>query len=150
MYETIAWLFQFGTFLSVVLCELRCVFALKFSLIAYSSFSTSFIYLGISSFLYFVRICFWFLAIRLPEWWIHLKSFALREWQPVIPCSTTGWEHHIHTHTHTHIYIYIYITKPHRTQNRQHPYKKNKMASEEIDPRPHKYWPSVECLKAYG
>ena len=24
------------------------------------------------------------------------------------------------------------------------------MASEEIDPRPHKYWPSVESLKAYG
>ena len=28
--------------------------------------------------------------------------------------------------------------------------KKNQMASEEIDPRPHKYWPSVEYLKAYG
>ena len=24
------------------------------------------------------------------------------------------------------------------------------MASEEIDPRPHKYWPSVEFFKAYG
>ena len=24
------------------------------------------------------------------------------------------------------------------------------MASEEIDPRPHKYWPSVESLRAYG
>ena len=24
------------------------------------------------------------------------------------------------------------------------------MASEEIDPRPHKYWPSVESLEAYG
>ena len=24
------------------------------------------------------------------------------------------------------------------------------MASEEIDPRPHKYWPPVESLKAYG
>ena len=24
------------------------------------------------------------------------------------------------------------------------------MAPEEIDPRPHKYWPSVESLKAYG
>ena len=28
--------------------------------------------------------------------------------------------------------------------------RKNKMASEEIDPRLHKYWPSVESLKAYG
>ena len=27
---------------------------------------------------------------------------------------------------------------------------KTKMASKEIDPRPHKYWPSVEPLKAYG
>ena len=27
---------------------------------------------------------------------------------------------------------------------------KTKTASEEIDPRPHKYWPSVESLKAYG
>ena len=27
---------------------------------------------------------------------------------------------------------------------------KTKMASEEIDPRPHKYWPSVESLKVYG
>ena len=24
------------------------------------------------------------------------------------------------------------------------------MASEEIDPRPHKYWPSVESVKVYG
>ena len=24
------------------------------------------------------------------------------------------------------------------------------MASEEIDPQPHKYWPSVETLKAFG
>ena len=24
------------------------------------------------------------------------------------------------------------------------------MASKEIDPRPHKYWPSIESLKAYG
>ena len=24
------------------------------------------------------------------------------------------------------------------------------MASEEIDPRPHKYWPSIESLKVYG
>ena len=28
--------------------------------------------------------------------------------------------------------------------------EKTKMASEEIDPRPHKYWPSVESLKVYG
>ena len=28
--------------------------------------------------------------------------------------------------------------------------RKTKMASEEIDPRPHKYWPSLESLKAYG
>ena len=28
--------------------------------------------------------------------------------------------------------------------------RKTEMASEEIDPRPHKYWPSVESLKAYG
>ena len=28
--------------------------------------------------------------------------------------------------------------------------RKTKMASEEIDPQPHKYWPSVESLKAYG
>ena len=28
--------------------------------------------------------------------------------------------------------------------------RKNKIASEEIDPRPHKYWPSVESLKVYG
>ena len=27
---------------------------------------------------------------------------------------------------------------------------KTKMASKEIDPRPHKYWPSVESLKAFG
>ena len=27
---------------------------------------------------------------------------------------------------------------------------KTKMASEEIDPRPHKFWLSVESLKAYG
>ena len=27
---------------------------------------------------------------------------------------------------------------------------KAKMASEEIDPRPHKYWTSVESLKVYG
>ena len=28
--------------------------------------------------------------------------------------------------------------------------RKTKMVSEEIDPRPHKYWPSVESLRAYG
>ena len=40
-------------------------------------------------------------------------------------------------------------------RNRREPqidniHRKNQMASEEIDPRPHKYWPSVESLKAYG
>ena len=30
------------------------------------------------------------------------------------------------------------------------PWWKTKMASGEIDPQPHKYWPSVESLKAFG
>ena len=39
-------------------------------------------------------------------------------------------------------------TKPYRTQNWS--LEKTKMASEKIDPRPHKYWPSLESLKACG
>ena len=55
-----------------------------------------------------------------------------------------GW---VLKHIYIYIYIYIYIVQnPKSTTS----LGKTKMASQEIDPRPHKYGPSVESLKAYG
>ena len=53
------------------------------------------------------------------------------------------------TYIHSSQNIQCPTTKPHRTPNLTTFLGKTKMASEEKDPWPHKYWLSVESLKAY-
>ena len=48
------------------------------------------------------------LPYRIPEYLIHKKSFALREWQPLIPspeCSTPGRGVYIYYHPQTECFI---------------------------------------------